>query len=169
MGPDLKSKKPERKKLDFIHSLFTDIDLTLANIKDTLNSHILMKEYWLKRINAIAIDYFILLIATGIIWPTAHFTEVFLTMGILSILYFAITESYLGYTIGKKIFALKVVNLNGTKPSLKTAFARNISKFNAVFLILDTIVGRFTSSPHQKFLDKIANTTVDDLAATITA
>jgi uncharacterized RDD family membrane protein YckC len=158
----MKPKKPEHKRFGLIkHSLFTDNGSTMVKLKDAVNTHVFMEELWLKRLNATALDYCILFVATGIIWPAAHFAEFFLTMGILSLLYFTIAESYLGYTLGKKMFALNVVDSNGTKPSLKNSFTRNISKFNAVFLIADTIIGRFASSTHQKFLDKIANTTVN--------
>ena len=161
----MKNKKHEHKTFDLIkHSLFKSADSTLVKLKDALNTHMFIKDFWLKRINALAIDYLILFFATGIIWPTAHRAEFILIMGMLSLLYFTVTESCFGYTVGKKLFTLQVVNLNGTKPNLKNTFTRNISKFNAVFLILDMIIGRFTSSTHQKFLDKIANTTVDDLS-----
>jgi hypothetical protein len=164
-GNAMKTKKPEHKRFNLIkHSLFNDTKSTIVKLKDAVNIHIFLTDFWLKRISATLLDYFILLIATAIIWPTAHFPEFLLSMGILSFLYFAITESYLGYTLGKKIFALKVVNLSGTKPSLKDSFIRNISKFNVVFLILDTIIGLITLGTHQKFLDKIANTTIDDLS-----
>jgi uncharacterized RDD family membrane protein YckC len=155
----MKSKKQEPK-----HSLFTETGSTFVKLKDAINTHIVMKGFWLKRVNAAAIDYLMLFIVTGILLPTAYFVEFFLAMGLLSLLYFGVAESYFGYTLGKKLFALKVVNLDGTKPSLKDSFIRNISKFNVVFLILDTVVGQITSSTHQKFLDRIANTTVDDLS-----
>ena len=161
----MKTKKTNHKRFDSIkHHLSTDSASTLIKLKDAVNNHTLLKDFWVKRINAAAIDYFILFFVTGIIWPTAHFAEFFLIMGLLSLLYFVITEAFHGYTVGKKMFALKVVNLKGTKPSLKDSFTRNMSKFNVVFLILDTIVGRITSSSRQKFLDRIANTTVDDLS-----
>lgn len=161
----MKTKKSNRKQFDSIkHHFVTDTTSTFTKLKNAVNNHTLLKDFWVKRINAAAIDYFILFLVTGIIWPTAHFAEFVLTMGLLSLLYFVITEAFLGYTIGKKMFSLKVVTLKGTKPSLKDSFTRNMSKFNSVFLILDTIVGRITSSTHQRFLDRIANTTVDDLS-----
>jgi len=162
----MKSKKPEHSRFDGIkHSLFTEGAQTLVKLKEVTHIQAILEDFWLKRTFAATIDYFILFFVTGIIWSTAHFAEFLITMGLLSLLYFTVTESVLGYTIGKKVFALKVVNLTGTKPSLKDAFTRNISKFNAIFLILDTIIGRFTSSTHEKFFDRLAHTTVDDMSA----
>ena len=144
--------------------MFTETGSTFVKLKDAVNTHIFMKGFWLKRINAAAIDFIMLFFVSGILLPTAHFVEFFVAMGLLSLLYFGITESYFGYTLGKRLFALKVVNLDGTKPSLKDSFTRNLSKFNVVFLLLDTVIGRITSSTHEKFLDRIAHTTVDDLS-----
>ena len=158
----MKQKKHENKRFDVIkHSLVTNPDSTVVKLKDTFNTYMFMDDFWLKRIYAAAIDYLILFIGTGILWPTAHFAEFVLTMGAFAVLYFTVAESYIGYTLGKKLFTLNVVNLKGTKPTLKNSLTRNISKFNPVLLILDTIIGRITSSTHQKFLDRIANTTVD--------
>jgi len=158
----MKTKKHEHTKFSLIrHSLFTETGSSLVKMKDTFNTHMFMDGFWLKRLNATTIDYLILLAATGIIWPTAHFAEFFVTMGTLSILYFTVAESYFGFTLGKRLFALKVADFYGTKPSLKESFTRNLSKFNPVFLILDILIGRFASKSPQKFLDKIAHTTVD--------
>ena len=137
---------------------------SIIKLKDATKIQTFLEDFWLKRTFAATIDYFILFFLTGIICSAAHFVEFFLIMGLLALLYFTGTESYFGYTFGKKLFSLKVVNLKGTKPSMKDSFTRNISKFNAVFLIFDTILGRVTSSTHQKLLDRIAHTTVDDLS-----
>ncbi|PVX26905.1 MAG: hypothetical protein CW716_05035 [Candidatus Bathyarchaeum sp.] len=161
----MKNKKPEHNRFDEIkHSLSTETASTLVKLKEATHIQTILEDFWLKRAFAATIDYFILFFAAGIIWSTAHLAEFLLIMGLLSLVYFAVAESFFGYTLGKKVFSLKVVNLKGTKPSLKDSFTRNISKINAVFLILDTIIGRVTSSTHQKFFDRIANTTVDDMS-----
>jgi uncharacterized RDD family membrane protein YckC len=88
--------------------------------------------------------------------------DYFLMMGVISFLYFVITESIFGYTLGKRIFDLKVVTVNGNKPSFKNVFIRNISKIVFVFLILDVIGSCFTAKNlHQRYIDKIAHTTVE--------
>jgi uncharacterized RDD family membrane protein YckC len=157
----MKTKKTFLKTLQcYIDSLFNDKQSPLGNVKDTIYTRVLTKENWLKRLNAVAIDYFILFIATVIINPAAYITELTLTMGALSIVYFTASETYLGYTVGKKIFGIKVTQINGTKPSLKKVLIRNITKFNPVLLLADTLVGYYTLNTHQKYSDDYTNTTV---------
>jgi uncharacterized RDD family membrane protein YckC len=89
-------------------------------------------------------------------WLTLPFV-----MGLLYVLYFTITESIYGYTMGKRLVNLKVMKANGKKPTLKSAFIRNISKIHVFLLLLDTLGGFFTSKDtHQRYVDQIANTTV---------
>jgi uncharacterized RDD family membrane protein YckC len=71
--------------------------------------------------------------------------DFFLLMGMIAFLYFLITESVFGYTLGKRIFDLKVVTVNGNNPSLKQVLIRNISKIVFVFLILDVVGSYFTA------------------------
>jgi uncharacterized RDD family membrane protein YckC len=82
-------------------------------------------------------------------------------MGLIYVLYFTVTESSYGYTLGKALIGLKVVAADGERPNLEGAFIRNISKIFWVFLILG-VAGRFflVRGPHQKFSDRIAGTTV---------
>ena len=83
------------------------------------------------------------------------------TMGLIHVLYFAMAESIYGCTIGKGIVGLRVVAVDGGRPSLESAFIRNISKIYWIFLILDVIGGFFTArDPHQKYSDRITHTTV---------
>ncbi len=61
-------------------------------------------------------------------------------------LYNIILEYYYSKTVGKKIFGLTVVDLSGTKITLKQAIIRNLSKvafdkFVPLFLPIDTILG----------------------------
>ena len=161
----MRSKKDDHKKFNLnIHSLFDDTSSALTKIMDLLNPNIPVNDYWFKRVNAVAVDYFILLVTTGILWPTARIIEFMLALGVLSILYFTITESFFGYTIGKRIFSLHVTTSYRTRISLKKSFIRNTSKFNIVILVLDVIVGHFTSKTHKKYLDRITNTTVQSFA-----
>ena len=133
-----------------------------------------LQQHWIKRIIAIVIDSIIVGIATTIVM-VAVFFPLFLAnpiwffnwlsfpfvMGLIYILYFTITESNYGCTIGKGIVNLKVVAVGGGLPSLESAFIRNISKIYWILLILDVIGGFFTATdPHQKYSDRIAHTTV---------
>ena len=157
----MKTKKSVLKTLqDYVDSLFNNKQSPLGGVKDTIYNRVLTKENWLKRLNAVAIDYFIVFIATVIINPAAYLAELTLTMGILSLVYFIATEAFLGYTIGKKIFGIKVACMNGTRPKLKKVAIRNITKFNPILLLTDTLIGYYTLNTRQKYSDDFANTTV---------
>lgn len=142
-----------------MRSIITAIGLKLHNVEDFLTDHLSLQEYWLKRSSAVVIDYFVVLIATGIIWPSFRFLEFVLASGILSLVYFSVMETRFGYTLGKKVFSLKVITSKKHKPTLKTSLIRNLSKFNAILLLVDTIIG-FSSKRHQKYVDRIAKTIV---------
>ena len=82
--------------------------------------------------------------------------------GLMSFFYFTVTESFFGYTLGKRLFVLKVVTVNGDKPSFKSIAIRNVSKIFFVFLILDLIGIYFTPNRlHQRYIEKIAHTKVE--------
>ena len=133
-----------------------------------------LQQHWIKRIIAFVIDSIIVGIATTSVM-VAVFLPQFLAnpiwffnwlsfpfaMGLIYVLYFTIAESIYGRTIGKGIVGLKVVAVDGGRPSFDRAFIRNISKIHGIFLILDVIGGFFTAKdPHQKYSDRIAHTTV---------
>jgi uncharacterized RDD family membrane protein YckC len=133
-----------------------------------------LQEHWIKRLIAYIIDSIIVGIATAIILviimlpvfianPAAFF-NIFsfpFAMGLLYVLYFTIAETMCGATIGKSLLRLKVVTKTGGKPSFEKAFIRNITKIHWVLLLLDLIGGLITSTDlHQKYTDRIANTTV---------
>jgi len=82
-------------------------------------------------------------------------------VGILSILYFTLLETYYGSTFGKRIMNIKTTKLDGQKPPLDLAFIRNISKIYWILVLIDTVIGLATpGDPHQKVTDRIAGTTV---------
>jgi uncharacterized RDD family membrane protein YckC len=133
-----------------------------------------LQQHWIRRIIAIVIDSIIVFTAATVVVAAAYF-PLFLAhpigffnwlsfpfaMGLIYVLYFTMAESIYGYTIGKGIVGLKVVEVDGGRPSLESAFIRNISKIYWIFLILDVVGGFFTArNPHQKYSDRIAHTTV---------
>ncbi|MDH5690238.1 MAG: RDD family protein [Candidatus Bathyarchaeota archaeon] len=133
-----------------------------------------LQEHWIKRAVAYVIDSIIVGIATAIILAIALF-PIFIAnpssffnlfsfpfaMGLLYILYFTIAETMYGATIGKSLLGLKVVTKTDGKPSFEKAFIRNVSKIHGVLLLLDLIGGFITSKDlHQKYTDRMANTTV---------
>jgi uncharacterized RDD family membrane protein YckC len=126
-----------------------------------------LQHHWVKRVIAILIDSIIVGIATAIFGLITDASGIFnwmslpFVMGLLYVFYFTATESAYGYTMGKKMVNLRVTKANGKKPSLKSAFIRNISKIHFLILLLDTLGGFFISKDvHQRYIDQIANTTV---------
>jgi uncharacterized RDD family membrane protein YckC len=126
-----------------------------------------LQQHWIKRVIAILIDSIIVGIATAILSLIIDVSGIFnwlalpFVMGLIYVLYFTITESIYGHTVGKKLVNLRVMRVNGKKPSLENAFLRNISKIHFLILLLDTLGGFFTSKDdHQRYIDQIANTTV---------
>jgi uncharacterized RDD family membrane protein YckC len=126
------------------------------------------QEHWITRFLAVGLDYIVLLFVTGLVndlvftdWSFS-LINFFLLLGAIAFLYFVVTESIFGYTLGKRVFDLKVVTVNGNKPSFKKVFIRNISKIFFVFLILDVVGSWFTATNlRQRYVDKIAHTTVE--------
>ena len=134
----------------------------------------LLQQHWIKRIIAVVIDSLIVGLATAIL-AIAIFFPVFwvsplvvfnwlsfpFALGLVSVLYFTLIESIYGSTIGKGIVGLKVEAEDGGRPSLESAFVRNVSKIYWVLLLLDVIGGFLVAAdPHQKYSDRIAHTTV---------
>ncbi len=153
------AEKMEKKT----RSKVTAVGLKINKIKDFSADNLTLPEYWLKRVNAVVIDYFVILFFTGIMGSNLHFFEFVLTSGIISLIYFSVMETRFGYTLGKKLFSLKVVTLKKHKPKLKTSIIRNISKLNVILLVADTIIG-YTTKSHQKYVDKISNTKVVEVS-----
>ena len=143
-------------------SLITGVRSKINGTDGFLNSNLKLQERWLKRASAVVVDYFIVLIATGILLANAHFFEFVLASGAISLVYFSLMEAQFGYTLGKKLFSLQVVNFYKEKPTLKTSLIRNLTKFNVVLLLADTILG-FKSKLQQKYVDKIAKTNVIEI------
>ena len=125
------------------------------------------QEHWITRFLAFVLDYFLLFVVTAIakdlVTPDWAFSTIdyVLAAGLISFLYFIVAESFFGYTLGKRLFDLKVVTVNDEKPSFKNVVIRNISKIFFIFLILDAIGSYFIDNNlHQRYTDKIAHTRV---------
>ena len=138
-----------------------------------------LQDHWVRRIIAIIIDSVIVGISAWILtaifflpilfstgWPSFwaypwYWLQFPFVMGLIYILYFTITESGYGYTLGKRIMNLRVTTLKGEIPNLEKSFIRNISKIYWILLILDVIGGLATrGDPRQKYSDRVAGTLV---------
>ena len=134
-----------------------------------------LQEHWIRRLIAYGIDSIIVGAATAILLGILVFPLLLtnlssivnlfnfsLVMGVLYILYFTFAETLYGATFGKSLLGLKVVTKSGKTPTFERALIRNISKIHQVLLLLDLIAGLVTSSDlHQKYCDRIAETTVN--------
>lgn len=133
-----------------------------------------LQEHWIRRLIAYIIDSIIVGAGTAIVLGVALF-PIFIAnissffnilsfpflIGIVSILYFSIAESVYGASFGKHLLGLKIVTNSGATPTFEKAFLRNLSKIHPLLLLLDVVGGLITSSDfHQKYSDRMANTTV---------
>ncbi len=143
---------------------------------DTLTKDQKAQEYWVERLIAYIIDGIIVYVVLGLITvlvalPTlftggpaffsAFFGGLAVLWGLGFVLYFAVTESTWGASIGKRLFKLKVVSNSNSNPNFAEAFVRNLSKLYWLLLLLDVVVGLATSKGYQqKYSDHFMGTTV---------
>jgi uncharacterized RDD family membrane protein YckC len=152
--------------------------------------------HWLLRLIAYVIDGIIILIPTFIIYhfilvpaltPTYTVYGIYTyygvvpwwglwlispaVFGILSVAYFAILDTAWSATVGKRLLGFKVQTTNGNKLTIGKAIMRNISKIYWILLVLDWLLGAFTqgNDRRQKYLDRLAGTTVVSVKQTFTS
>ncbi len=143
---------------------------------DALTKDSKAQSYWVNRFIAFVIDALIVFIPLAIITvvvaifvavggfsPFAIFVggAVSVLWSFLFVLYFTLTESMRGASIGKRFLHLKVLSKTGSNPTIGEAFVRNISKIYWLLLILDIVVGLAVSKGYQqKYSDKFVGTSV---------
>jgi len=137
-----------------------------ATLLDYLSHYKGLQYHWARRFVAIIFDviivmlplYIILVIASVFFWGYLGFLGF---GGIVLFLYSAVFEYAWGGTIGKMVLGLRVVSTKG-KLELPDTLVRNISKIYPLFLLIEFIVTLVieTTDAHQRFLDKLAKTTV---------
>ena len=125
-----------------------------------------LQEHWIRRLIAILIDWIIVMIVAGAIGfllaiGLGPFSIGFnALLALFWVFYSAIMEYLYGATIGKMLLDLRVQSLRGPLDLYKTIL-RNLSKIHGVILLIDALVGMLTEGdPRQRFLDRIADTTV---------
>jgi uncharacterized RDD family membrane protein YckC len=137
-----------------------------ATLLDYLSHYKGLQYHWARRFVAILFDVIVLWLPVYIVMVISglHFWGFFGFLGfggILLFLYSALFEYMWGGTIGKMVLGLKVVSTKG-KLDIGDALIRNISKVYSIFLLIELIITLVveTTDAHQRFLDKIARTTV---------
>lgn len=147
----------------------------------TLSRDVQAQEYWVKRLLAYVIDAVVVYATVGLVvaaaaipaflagvfvpglspqvFPFGTFFGTF--AGLLFVLYFTLAEATYQKTLGKAVMGLRVTTDSGGKPTLGTCFLRNLSKINAVLLLLDVILGLALEVGYtKKFSDRYLGTTV---------
>jgi uncharacterized RDD family membrane protein YckC/tetratricopeptide (TPR) repeat protein len=121
------------------------------------------------RIAAFLIDTMILMAIVSVIM-VLH-TKVFVSLPpvwlqviewsipVMLFLYFIILEAAYGTTIGKSIFKIKVVKLDGSKISVGQSIGRNLARLFNGFFSIDYLIG-LVDKKHQRLGDRLANTLV---------
>ncbi|MEM2104036.1 MAG: RDD family protein [Candidatus Bathyarchaeia archaeon] len=151
---------------------------------ETIGKDPQLQDHWIRRLLAFIIDsvivslctliiaaiisipFILTALAAGLPWYVLNLFSFPLLVGVLSILYFTLLETYYGSTFGKRIMNLKITTIDGKRPSLYSALIRNVSKIYWILVLLDTIIGLATpGDPHQKITDRIAGTNVAPTAA----
>ncbi len=137
-----------------------------ATLLDYLSHYKGLQYHWARRLVAILFDAIIILLPVYVIlvFTSIYFWGFFGFLGfsgIVLFLYSAVFEYLWGGTIGKMILGLKVVSTRG-KLEPQDTLIRNISKVYSILLLIELIITLVveTTDAHQRFLDKIARTTV---------
>lgn len=139
------------------------------------------QEYWVKRLLAYVVDAIIVYAVVGLaaaasaipaflagvfvpgyspqVFPFGTYFGTF--AGLLLVLYFTVAEATYGKTVGKAVMGLRVTTDGGGRPTLGASFLRNLSKINAVLLLLDVVLGLALEVGYtKKFSDRYLRTTV---------
>ncbi|MGI0149580.1 MAG: RDD family protein [Thermoplasmata archaeon] len=124
-----------------------------------------LQEHWIRRLLAFIIDgIIIILVFLVIAIPLAFLGWAwwlsFSFGGLIFFVYSMLLEAMFGGTIGKKLFALRVVAIDRNLDFVH-ALVRNLSKIFPLILLVDLIVGAaMQGDPRQRLFDRLARTTV---------
>jgi len=129
-----------------------------------------MENFWGRRTVALIVDIIILALFMWIL--SAIVFIITAGIGIFSLLtywifigaliiiaYFTYMEGKTSTTLGKRMFNLQVVAVDG-EMGYRKAFIRNLSKILYLPLILDLILGFIFGKSNDRFLDKVSGTYV---------
>lgn len=132
---------------------------------DMIGHNAALQEHWIRRVIAAVIDsvivFFGVVVASTVLflfaWPWFLWT---LLWGGLFLVYGTVFEGLFGWTIGKRLLALRVVAIDGMMDPVR-ALVRNFSKLHFILLLIDLFIGGVThGDPRQRYLDRIARTSV---------
>lgn len=138
-----------------------------VTLLDMLSHYEGLQIHWAKRFVALLFDAILVMIPVYVFMVfLSLMTGIFWFMGaggFFLFLYSAFFEYATGATIGKAILGLKVSSTKG-KLELPDTIIRNITKIYSLFLLLEFILTLVleTTDAHQRYLDKLAKTTVGE-------
>ena len=138
---------------------------------DNDNSSKIILAKWKDRFFAWVVDFVIIsIISTSIFFISFLYLDdnfesfisndgMFIPTSVMFFAYWIILEYKTGQTIGKKMFNLKITNIQGKKPNLLEVI---ISSFGKSFILpIDIIVGWIlTNDKRQRIFNKLGNTVV---------
>ena len=142
----------------------------LSNIDNSESSKIILAK-WKDRFFAWLVDFVIIsLISSSIFFLSFLYLNynfenfitndgMYIPTSVMFFSYWIILEYKTGQTIGKKMFNLKITNIQGEKPNLLEVI---ISSFGKSFILpIDIIVGWIlTNDKRQRIFNKLGNTVV---------
>lgn len=126
------------------------------------------QEFWLRRLIATIVDYAILFFPIysvgAIAWALPMWSVApWLVGGALVVVYSAVFEAELGYTIGKRLMNLEVVPLDMRPYDIRRAIVRNLSKIYPGVLLLDVVLAFLMENrPNMRYLDATTQCEVVD-------
>jgi len=133
---------------------------------DMIGHNAALQEHWIRRVIAGVIDSIIAVLGVIVLnaflnilgtWPLILLPFLW---GALFLVYGTIFEGLFGWTIGKKLLSLRVVAIDGMMDPFR-ALIRNFSKLHIVLLLIDMLIGGAThGDPRQRYIDRIARTSV---------
>jgi len=143
----------------------------MLNNTDNDNSSKIILAKWKDRFFAWVVDFVIIsIISTSIFFISFLYLEdnfesfinndgMYIPTSVMFFAYWVILEYKTGQTIGKKMFNLKITNIQGEKPNLLEVI---ISSFGKSFILpIDIIAGWIlTNDKRQRVFNKLGNTVV---------
>ena len=143
----------------------------MLNNTDNDNSSKIILAKWKDRFFAWVVDFVIIsIISTSIFFISFLYLDdnfesfinndgMYIPTSVMFFAYWVILEYKTGQTIGKKMFNLKITNIQGEKPNLLEVI---ISSFGKSFILpIDIIVGWIlTNDKRQRIFNKLGNTVV---------
>ena len=134
---------------------------------DQIQQNDALQDLWIKRVLAAFIDAILVFAPVYVVmglfmmmgaslWYMGGFAS-----GVIWFLYSFLFEAAAGGSIGKLLFGMKVVSVQGKLDPVQLLI-RNVTKLLAVLMVIDVFIAMITDAndPRQRLMDRVANTTL---------